>query len=539
MSFNQYRTNPGQAVSSFKGRTDTPKAWPSTAVSTWTNGGLFGGGSLKSFFMEMGAAANAGDYASFQFEHIATNVHDGKTYVAGRWDNYAGAGFNNDYAPVIGQLKTDGSTEFEWLTICWYNSTSFTPQQYGMVSFQAGSSDVFFANPYSLAGANSATWSRFSDAGALLNTANSQLNTAQNRNRVAIIPAAQSTAPNYVHVPGCLQWNGFQVHCWSDWTSKTANSSAPELNYPRANVNSYVSWQQHVESGTNGAHYYEGNQYGSPGNRIGYVFTLGKTQNITYLWRREQGNNSNVNFKKIVGWSSNGTVTAYGNGDNNMGLVLGNYQNKVLKTTSYAGDVAWARKLNGSALTVSTVYGPHMDVDGNVYITGEWQPTGNGVAKAFVTKLDSSGNALWVREVGLTVSGANKPLQGKSITTSLDGTKVYVTFAASYLEYSGSASTNFPRVLLLCMNADGSDSGSFLIDNSSGFGAGTANYYNIAAGNMTIQTDSISMNPSALGWGAPNNGDQGAGSINNTARVTATPFSANGNKPITPSVDIT
>jgi len=44
MSFNQYRTNPGQAVSNFKGRTDTPKAWPSTAVSTWTNGGLFGGG---------------------------------------------------------------------------------------------------------------------------------------------------------------------------------------------------------------------------------------------------------------------------------------------------------------------------------------------------------------------------------------------------------------------------------------------------------------------------------------------------------------
>jgi hypothetical protein len=44
MSFNQYRTNPGQAVSSFKGRSETPKAWPSTAVGNWTNGGLFGGG---------------------------------------------------------------------------------------------------------------------------------------------------------------------------------------------------------------------------------------------------------------------------------------------------------------------------------------------------------------------------------------------------------------------------------------------------------------------------------------------------------------
>ena len=42
MSFNQYRTNPSQAVSNFKGRTETSKAWPGTAVSTWMNGGLFG-----------------------------------------------------------------------------------------------------------------------------------------------------------------------------------------------------------------------------------------------------------------------------------------------------------------------------------------------------------------------------------------------------------------------------------------------------------------------------------------------------------------
>ena len=42
MSFNQYRTNPGANVSNFKGRTDTPKAWPGTAVSTWMNSALFG-----------------------------------------------------------------------------------------------------------------------------------------------------------------------------------------------------------------------------------------------------------------------------------------------------------------------------------------------------------------------------------------------------------------------------------------------------------------------------------------------------------------
>lgn len=44
MSFRQDRTNPSSAVSNWKGRTDTPKAWPSTAVSTWMNSGLFSAG---------------------------------------------------------------------------------------------------------------------------------------------------------------------------------------------------------------------------------------------------------------------------------------------------------------------------------------------------------------------------------------------------------------------------------------------------------------------------------------------------------------
>ncbi len=43
--FRQDRTNPSTAVSNWKGRKDTPKAWSSTAVSTWLNGGVFGGDS--------------------------------------------------------------------------------------------------------------------------------------------------------------------------------------------------------------------------------------------------------------------------------------------------------------------------------------------------------------------------------------------------------------------------------------------------------------------------------------------------------------
>ena len=43
MSFRQDRTNPSTAISNWKGRSETPKGWPSTRVSTWMNGALFGG----------------------------------------------------------------------------------------------------------------------------------------------------------------------------------------------------------------------------------------------------------------------------------------------------------------------------------------------------------------------------------------------------------------------------------------------------------------------------------------------------------------
>ena len=41
--FRQDRTNPSTAVSNWKGRRDSKRGHPQTAVSTWLNGGLFGG----------------------------------------------------------------------------------------------------------------------------------------------------------------------------------------------------------------------------------------------------------------------------------------------------------------------------------------------------------------------------------------------------------------------------------------------------------------------------------------------------------------
>ena len=87
MSFRQDRTNPSTAVSNWKGRTELRRGWPSTSVSTWTNGGLFGGGD-PSWVMEVIPATTGGTHGNFYVSSIKTNPYDSKTYVAGFWDGY-------------------------------------------------------------------------------------------------------------------------------------------------------------------------------------------------------------------------------------------------------------------------------------------------------------------------------------------------------------------------------------------------------------------------------------------------------------------
>jgi len=58
VSFRQDRTNPASAVSNWKGRTSTPKAHPSTAISTWLNSVMFAGASRSSWFAHWQGPSN-------------------------------------------------------------------------------------------------------------------------------------------------------------------------------------------------------------------------------------------------------------------------------------------------------------------------------------------------------------------------------------------------------------------------------------------------------------------------------------------------
>ncbi len=82
MSFRQDRTNPSTAVSNWHGRSETPKGWPSTRVSTWTNGGLFGAAGGTGTFEPIATATGDNSSDTIEFTSIPDTYSDLKVWVA-------------------------------------------------------------------------------------------------------------------------------------------------------------------------------------------------------------------------------------------------------------------------------------------------------------------------------------------------------------------------------------------------------------------------------------------------------------------------
>ena len=78
--FRQDRANPGTRVSQWKGRHDTAKGWPGSRVSTWLNGGLFGGAAgFTAFGGIISQYVDSGDSKTYR---VHTFRGSGKFYVA-------------------------------------------------------------------------------------------------------------------------------------------------------------------------------------------------------------------------------------------------------------------------------------------------------------------------------------------------------------------------------------------------------------------------------------------------------------------------
>jgi len=109
--FRQDRTNPSTAVSNWRGRHDAPKAWPSTAVSTWLNGGLFGAaGGPAGYFV-----GGYGTGAPQSIEQWTFPADVGSLLAATLSSNARnGAGFGND--GVAGYNATGEGTAPNYFT---------------------------------------------------------------------------------------------------------------------------------------------------------------------------------------------------------------------------------------------------------------------------------------------------------------------------------------------------------------------------------------------------------------------------------------
>ena len=115
---NQHRTNPSQAISNFKGRWDTVFGWPSTAISTWFNGGLFGGLNV-SYTITSGAAATNDyvgsdglSYRSLTFTYTSQITFDQTADVEVLLIAGGGGGGGSDYANSAGGGGSGGYREF-------------------------------------------------------------------------------------------------------------------------------------------------------------------------------------------------------------------------------------------------------------------------------------------------------------------------------------------------------------------------------------------------------------------------------------------
>ena len=125
MSFRQDRTNPSTAVSNWHGRSETPKGWPSTRVSTWMNGGLFGAAGPTGEFEYLAGFTAGGSDHTYDF----TSISQG--YKTLRVVAYVKAKASNQWRPY---MRLNGDTgNYYYATALYAQSSSLSDASYANI----------------------------------------------------------------------------------------------------------------------------------------------------------------------------------------------------------------------------------------------------------------------------------------------------------------------------------------------------------------------------------------------------------------------
>ena len=119
MSFRQDRTNPSTAVSNWHGRSETPKGWPSTRVSTWTNGGLFSAGGGTGTFEPIATGTGDNSSSSFSFTSIPATFTDLKVLVQRK-------GQYNQTSPDVPYITMNDEINYNYGQMAYKSSGGWT-----------------------------------------------------------------------------------------------------------------------------------------------------------------------------------------------------------------------------------------------------------------------------------------------------------------------------------------------------------------------------------------------------------------------------
>ncbi|OFX17374.1 MAG: hypothetical protein A2033_15180 [Bacteroidetes bacterium GWA2_31_9] len=159
-----------------------------------------------------------------------------------------------------------------------------------------------------------------------------------------------------------------------------------------------------------------------------------------FIWaKRLGGNNTDSGYSIALDDLSNVYTTGvfkstadFNPGTETYNLTPVGYFDIFISKLDASGNYIWAKQIGGSGWDYA--YSITVDAFGSIYTTGNFQTTADfdtgvdtfnltaiGGADCFISKLDSSGNFLWAKQIGETASN-----QGSDIATDIEG-NVYTT----------------------------------------------------------------------------------------------------------------
>ena len=484
MSFNQYRTNPGQAVSNFKGRTDTPKAWPSTLVSAWTNGGLFGGGSLSETWILITSSDPGQWNATGQTRDGLFNNYDGGTQSDGSMMVSAIGGSNNRVISVTDKgiirdnafVGPEGASYYFGATYMngfAYDETSdvvYSPMQAVINSYNQY---VKCAGVQVMPGTNVDTTSTTITDLKLTDPGNS---TGDNTNVCYITDAANGkfmlVGANRGSYPGVIFGqvvSGSIV--WGDFNKAS--------NYPTF----YGKEFQCASIGDSGRFYYYGTYRDENYNqKLAVVCSNDTTGGASF------GNSFNRGFAYTTNLAFNAINTGTYSGEDQVALghlaqQTGNYDFGITIFTPNNGNVQSAIYIYNSTVEAYTQPGAQIlakDSAGNFYaLMRRKSASSSGYYEMALVKLDSSLTVQWIRIISAslssTFSGTSGYDFGRACGVTVSNDDNYVTVMGE-LNFQDSSNA---KLFMSRFAADGSgygalsDSGAAInIGNSPDVGSG-------------------------------------------------------------------